>query len=311
MKLQSIARNSSTDLFNLDPRSTSNSYPVLELNSGEVDFINSEDTICTLENYISKDFTKFVTVESLKSIVENFYTTQTRVSLSDTISFQNDTYTAYLQIGEDRYETTSGDLNNIGIEDRDNIVLKALELGYNTPESETSTREVKVLESSGPASNKTYSRGTLIETDFEEFNDRGDRGIDGIYKLVDEIDNFWESLRSLARSKGDVISVDLSKTLGSVAPVFGDIEYESGYNVLSATILYEALSSDGNSRVLYKESINMTAEETSASLGRSGVQLLWLKPETPYSTVKVVWDSSKVFSAKIDNIKFSKLNIND
>lgn len=297
MKLKPILRDSSTNSFYLDNTSITDSYPVLKINDEEVNILPDE-SLTTLVKYSNREFTGLLNLSTLKILVDNFGTDHVKTKISERISFQSDLFNTYLTTDEITQNSLQQSILEVSEETREEIKTKALDLGYsNTLDEGISTRITS-----------SYDRNLELVKNIvdspEIYDERKDLNRSELIKDFNNIEDIWSSIKETSKIDGEVISGDLSRTLGSAVPIFKNIPYEEGYNVLSVTAYYKKL----NDTNLYKESFNLSSLSSCASKIKDGIQVIWSLPNTKNSLIKIVWDRAKIDSARMTNLKLAKIN---
>lgn len=297
MKLKPILRDSSTNSFYLDNTSITDSYPVLKINDEEVNILPDE-SLTTLVKYSNLEFTGLLNLSTLKILVDNFGTDHVKTKISERISFQSDLFNTYLTTDEITQNSLQQSILEVSEETREEIKTKALDLGYsNTLDEGISTRITS-----------SYDRNLELVKNIvdspEIYDERKDLNRSELIKDFNNIEDIWSSIKETSKIDGEVISGDLSRTLGSAVPIFKNIPYEEGYNVLSVTAYYKKL----NDTNLYKESFNLSSLSSCASKIKDGIQVIWSLPNTKNSLIKIVWDRAKIDSARMTNLKLAKIN---
>jgi hypothetical protein len=295
MKFNHIVRDSSADTFYIDNTSVTNSSPVIKLNETIVDILNESENLSSLSSYGTKDFNKIIKFEHLVELIEYFSTNQVNTKISNRLSFQSDLLTTYLTVDGTTVEYKKPPLI---ITESDIDVIRNWAIGFdyklNITEEENSLREVSV---SIPTGNVIFDR---LES--STYNPRKDLNYNDTYELLETINSVWKKLKEELQLENN-IELDTSLTYGNVMPVYSSIPFSPDYKVLSGTIIFEA---PGDNQGTFKESFSISSKSTTATFPHSGIQVIWVSPDTVNSLVKIVWDTSIVEDAIITNLKASK-----
>jgi hypothetical protein len=297
MKLKPILRDSSPNSFYLDNTSITDPYPVLKINDEDINILQ-EEALSTLINYSNLDFTGLLNLSTLKILADNFGTNHVKTKISERISFQADLFNTYLTTEGTTQNSLQQSILEVSDETREEIKTKALDLGYLNTINEGNSNRITSSYNSDLELVKN-----IVESP-EIYKERRDLNIFELIENSTHIERAWNSIKEIASTDGENLSGDLSRTLGSVVPIFKNVPYKEGYNVLSATAYYKKL----NDTNLYKESFNLSSLSSCASKIKDGIQIIWSLPNTEHSLVKIVWDRSIVDSARMTNLKLAKIN---
>jgi archaellin len=299
-KLRPIVREPSLNSIYTERSSLSEVFLTLRAGSRDIDFINSSETVSTLESYKNLEFSKFLDNGSLKSIVDDFYSNWVSTKVSERIKVKSSLFNTYLQVENSEINKLKDNYLSVPLDIEEDLKSKALELGLEDKDfSSRSNRETKFLNSLG----NEVVNVVLIS---EGRDSRKDLDKKELFSSFSEVIYRWSIINSMSnKTDWDPFTLDMSKTLGSSAPIFGDVPYSQGYNELSATVLYNEVGSD----IIYKESFSLGSNTSCASVVKNGIQLIWSLPDNPASTIKIVWDKSIVDAARITAVELGKIKI--
>lgn len=294
MSIIPILRDSSPGKIYIDRSSNSNPYPVIKVDGDEIDFLNGASTISNYEEFFEKDFSKILNFNSFRLIVSNFRSNQVSFKTSSRILFIPTRYFTLLRIEDSNSKKDK--LNNKTISGSNLLLIKnkAEELLYGNKIETTSDRKKSFL---NPETGSLY---TAVSTK-EESTPRHILTYEDIKSNLNTILESWKNLRNTLQNQ-NCLQIPMDITMGSVAPLFKNTNFEKGYLTAYIEYLYREVGEEE----VYKKSISITYKGSSASLIEDGVQLVWSLPDTPEALIKIVWDKSLIHSARMLSINLIK-----
>lgn len=304
MKLKHIANDSSNSLFNLQPTSPSDSYPVLNVGNSEVTLVEPsllQDPSLFLDRSTFRYELGVLNFESLKFIIDNFVLSWNRFKKQD-LKWQYNYTTSYLYnrnlIPSLRLKEYTQP-TSLTTSEESLIIQKAEELGYSNEDiNEESLRYTFV-------SDNNFNKSLFVRNSQENNFQNKINKIENIYDVSENVLNSWKAIKDYSSREGSQITLDTEITEGSVCPIFfNNNEDTEIFNCFSGYIYFEN-AVDGE---LYKESFSINTEETCSSYVHDGLQIIIINPNSPSSLIKVVWDVNLISSAKIVKAKAHKLN---
>lgn len=316
MKLKHISRDSAPDLFYLDNRSLTDSYPVLKF--GDIEEVQPVSPASLL---IAEDFEEgrhlnagdsqnlYPTNSELQALLKNYFSDWGRAKSLDPQSSQrvNSKYIQhnqeFVQIIDYSYASTQSNRNKtyyfpnlLSTAEESEIETLALTSGFISSDiTEDSYRQTHTqdLNQSNIPSGHVESQSDISRDDLD---------YDDVYSLQQSILHTWGVIQTEAARRGDVFTPDINVTEGSVTKV-----YRYGFSPLDitavkGTLIYRLLS-EGS---LIKESfeIELNKSEVNVTNPTSNVQIVVTNLNEKDSVIKILWDPNYIDSAKITNAQF-------